>query len=288
MSSNFVNIVEVGPRDGLQNEKRVWSPQERIELICLLAPCGFKEIEVGSFVSPKWIPQMADTDQVYAKLKEVIKSTPGTLFSILVPNEKGMDQAIESGVKDISIFTAASESFSLKNTNCTIEESFLRFEPILLRAQQEGIHVRGYVSCVVECPYEGPIDPYQVAKVATRLYSMGCREISLGDTIGKGNPESIHKMIVTVKDHVPVQSLAIHCHDTFGNALENILVCLEAGVRTVDSSVKGLGGCPYGGSDAKGNVATERVVKAIPTHGYEVGIDVATLEKVIEYVRTRG
>lgn len=284
MKTNLVHIVEVGPRDGLQNEKKVWSVAQRVELIRLLASCGFKEIEVGSFVSPKWVPQMADTDLVYSQLENVIQEARHTRFSVLVPNDKGMDQAISTGVKDISIFTAASESFSQKNTNCTIEESFDRFEPLIVRAQEHGMNVRGYVSCVIECPYEGAVDPFRVAQVATRLHRLGCREISLGDTIGKGTPETTRAMIQVVKDYVPVESLAIHCHDTFGTALDNILVCLEAGVRIVDSAITGLGGCPYGGAQAKGNIATEIVVSQLPKFGYVTGIGSVALADAVKYV----
>ena len=284
MKSNLVQIVEVGPRDGLQNEKRLWSVAERIELIRRLALCGLKEIEVGSFVSPKWVPQMAGTDQIYVHLKDVMQSAPSTRFSILVPNTKGMDLAVACGVKDISIFTAASESFAQKNINCTIEESFVRFEPLIVRAQENGMNVRGYVSCVIECPYEGAVDPLRVAQVAYRLHRLGCREISLGDTIGKGAPETIRDMIQAVKDLVPVENLAIHCHDTFGTALDNILVCLEAGVRIVDSSVKGLGGCPYGGAQAKGNVATESVVSQLTQYGYVTEVDSVALADAMDYV----
>ncbi len=287
-TSNIIQIVEVGPRDGLQNEKRIWSVQERIELIRLLAPCGFREIEVGSFVSPKWVPQMADTDQVFAQLGQTMRDTCSTRFSVLVPNEKGIDQAIQSGVTDISIFTAASEAFTMKNTNCTIEETFVRFEPLMERAKENSMRVRGYVSCVIECPYGGPSAPLQVAQVAARLHQMGCHEVSLGDTIGKGTPETMRKMIEAVKEHVPVDALAIHCHDTYGNALENILTCIEAGVRIVDASIKGLGGCPYGGEQAKGNVATELVLSQLPKHGYTTGVQLETLKLAMEYVAGRG
>lgn len=276
----LVQVVEVGPRDGLQNESRVWSVSERVQLINLLGDCGFREIEVGSFVSPKWVPQMDHTDQVY----EAILKKPSTLYSVLVPNEQGMRLALESSCRAISVFAAASESFSKRNINCTIKESYERFSPVLETARQHNIRVRGYVSCAIECPYEGPIDPSQVASVAQKLFDMGCAEISLGDTIGKGTPATIRALIEAVSEKIPLTALAIHCHDTYGNAIENILAALDEGVRIVDAAVRGLGGCPYGGEQAKGNVSTELVVAHLPKYGYETLVSLEALQKASAYV----
>ncbi len=278
-----IKIVEVGPRDGLQNEQQVWSTSDRIAFINTLSDCPFHEIEVGSFVSPKWIPQMAETDGVF---KAVVQK-PGILYSCLVPNEVGLRKAVEAKVKNISIFTAASEIFNQKNINCSIEESFNRFVPIMEAAKIHRLRVRGYVSCVIECPYTGAILPTQVAEVAARLYAMGCEEISLGDTIGKGTPATIHAMVDAVRQVVPVEKLAIHCHDTYGNAIENILVAIEAGVQVVDSAMGGLGGCPYAGSQAKGNVATETVVKTLRLKGYLPDFDMIALERASQFVGGR-
>lgn len=283
MTQQIVQIVEVGPRDGLQNENRVWSVDERVQLIDLLSACGFAEIEVGSFVSPKWVPQMAGTDQVFQQIHQV----PDVRYSVLVPNEKGLEQALLNKVQHISIFTAASETFNQKNINCSIEESFSRFQPVLDQAKHHGLRVRGYVSCAIECPFAGAIAPEQVAYVAERLWQAGCAEVSLGDTIGKGTPETITRMIQTVKQRVPVDALAIHCHDTYGRALDNILEALAEGIRIVDSAVTGLGGCPYGGEAAKGNVATELVVKSLPAHGYRAAIDLNALEQACRFVQER-
>lgn len=280
--SSTIQIVEVGPRDGLQNESQIWSIDQRVHLIKLLGSCGFREIEVGSFVSPKWIPQMAHTDQVFAQIQRDMN--PLTLYSALVPNLMGLEQAIQSHCHSISIFTAASETFSQKNTNCSIEESFNRFMPLFPQTKEKKIRVRGYVSCAVECPYEGSISPTQVASVAARLYAMGCTEISLGDTIGKGTPESIQAMVQAVSDQIPVSALAIHCHDTFDNAIDNILAALEKGIRIVDSSIAGLGGCPYAGEKAQGNVSTERVVTQLPQYGYKTLISQEHLQAASDYV----
>ncbi|MBW8310246.1 MAG: hydroxymethylglutaryl-CoA lyase [Candidatus Paracaedibacteraceae bacterium] len=256
MSTPLIKIIEVGPRDGLQNEKNIWTVEERIQLINLLTPCGFEEIEVGSFVSPIWVPQMANTALVF---QSIIKSDH-CRYSTLVPNQKGTELALTHNVRNISIFTAASEAFNKKNINCTIEESFERFKPIMVEAKQKNMRVRGYVSCAIECPYSGPILPEKVAEVAEQLWQLGCAEISLGDTIGKGTPETTRAMINTVKTRVPVDNLAIHCHDTYGRAIDNIEAAIENGVFIVDSAITGLGGCPYGGDNAKGNVATELVL----------------------------
>jgi hydroxymethylglutaryl-CoA lyase len=277
-----IRIVEVGPRDGLQNEPLVFPVDTRVALINLLSQCGFAEIEVGSFVSPNWIPQMADTGLVY---RQIMKST-ACRYSALVPNERGMADALAAGVRDISIFTAASETFSQKNTNASIDETFRRFEPVMLMARQHGIRVRGYVSCAITCPYEGTIAPAAVANVAKRLFDLGCAEISLGDTIGQGTPESTAAMAEAVAESVPIEQLAIHCHDTYGNAVLNIMAALRLGIRTVDAAIQGLGGCPYAGGKAKGNVATETVIAALQKEGYTTGIDDKALKIAGEFVAT--
>lgn len=281
----LVNIVEVGPRDGLQNESTVMPIGMRVQLIDLLSQCGFTEIEVGSFVSPKWVPQMASTDLVFRQIQQNL----GCRYSALVPNEQGMRDAIGAGVRSVSIFTAASETFSQKNTNCSLEESFERFMPVMKMALNEGIRVRGYVSCAISCPYEGDISPQAVADVAQRLLGLGCVEISLGDTIGRGTPQSIRSMVQTVANRIPVETLAIHCHDTFGNAVSNVLEALSQGIRIVDAAVHGLGGCPYAvsieGEKAKGNVATETVVAALQKNGYKTTIDEGALKVASEFVQ---
>lgn len=278
-----IKLVEVGPRDGLQNEPKTWSVADRIAFIDLLSQCQFDEIEVGSFVSPKWVPQMAHTDKVFQN----IEKRPGILYSCLVPNSIGFAAAQAVGVQNISIFTAASETFNQKNINCCIEESFNRFLPMMQGAKMDQIRVRGYISCVVECPYEGPIAPEQVALLAVRLLAVGCAEISLGDTIGKGTPESIKALIKAVSKVVPVEQLAIHCHDTYGNALENILAAMDCGVQVIDSAMGGLGGCPYAGGKAKGNVATETVVKALHQRGYLDGFNFEALQQASMFVAAR-
>ncbi|WP_010297954.1 hydroxymethylglutaryl-CoA lyase [Candidatus Odyssella thessalonicensis] len=277
---NKIKVVEVGPRDGLQNENKIWSIAERIQMIDLLSQCGFGEIEVGSFVSPKWVPQMADTEAVYQK----IHKTPDCRYSVLVPNQKGMDTALTYNVRDISIFTAASEAFNQKNINCSIEESFERFTPLLHQAKDHNIRVRGYVSCVIECPFSGKVSPTLVATVAERLWQLGCAEISLGDTIGKGTPESTVAMLQAVQERVPLERLAIHCHDTYGRAVENIEAALAEGVMTIDSAITGLGGCPYGGENAKGNVATEAVLALLDRKQLQHSLNAVAIEKARQYV----
>lgn len=256
----------------------------RVQLINLLSSCGFAEIEVGSFVSPKWIPQMADTDLVFRQVHQ----NPVCRYSVLVPNERGMKDAIVAGVRCVSIFTAASETFSQKNTNCSLEESFERFEPVMKMAVGEGVRVRGYVSCAITCPYEGDIPPQAVATVAQRLLDLGCAEISLGDTIGHGTPQTIRAMVQAVAAFVPVEKLAIHCHDTFGNAVSNVLEALNQGIRVVDAAVHGLGGCPYAtskeGEKAKGNVATETIVAVLQEKGYTTTINAEALKRASEFV----
>lgn len=280
MISHPIKIVEVGPRDGLQNEQRIFSIEERVELINHLSLCGFSEIEVGSFVSPRWVPQMANTGDVFQK----IKKSQGTRYSALVPNERGLEEALAVGIKDISIFTAASETFTQKNINCSIDESFERFKPLVKTALSQGLRIRGYVSCVITCPYEGAIHPTAVQSVAQRLFDMGCSEISLGDTVGSGLPETMKAMFEQVLTTLSPDHLAIHCHDTYGNALDNILVALNHNICTIDSSIYGLGGCPYAGGKAKGNVATEHVVQELTNRGFKVNVNKEALDKAIAYV----
>ena len=267
-----IRLVEVGPRDGLQNEARPLSVEQRLELIQKLADSGLTEIEAGSFVSPKWVPQMADTDQVLAGLN--LKGP--NHYPVLVPNQKGLDAAIQAGAKDIAVFGAASESFSQKNINCSIEESLNRFLPVAAQAQEAGIRVRGYVSCLVACPYEGPIKPAQVVPVVRALFKMGCYEVSLGDTIGKGTPRSIKAVLDALLTEFPANRLALHCHDTYGMALANIMAGLERGIRVFDSSVGGAGGCPYA-PGASGNVATEDVVYLLEQEGFNTGVNLSSL-----------
>lgn len=264
-----VKIVEVGPRDGLQNEKQIVPASVKIELIGRLGAAGLSVIESGAFVSPKWVPQMADTADVLAG----IDRRAGVTYPVLVPNEKGMEGAIASGVDEIAVFSAASESFSQKNINCTIAESFDRFAPVIEMAKANNIRVRGYVSCVAGCPYEGAIAPDAVADVAAKLFDMGCYEISLGDTIGVGTPIVTATMVRAVMARVPVEKLALHCHNTYGQALANIYTGLEMGVAVFDSSVGGLGGCPYA-KGASGNVATEDVLYMLNGMGIETGVDI--------------
>lgn len=263
-----VKIYEVGPRDGLQNEKKIVPAATKIELIERLAAAGENYIEASSFVSPKWVPQMGDAAEVFAG----IKAKEGVTYSALVPNDRGMDGALEAGVKEIAVFAAASESFSRKNINCSIAESLERFEPVMARAINAGVRVRGYVSCIAGCPYEGEIDPKSVTNVAGALYDMGCYEISLGDTIGVGTPEQIKRILHDVETRVPFAQIALHCHDTYGQALANIYAGLQEGVNVIDSAVGGLGGCPYA-KGASGNVATEDVLYMLHGLGIETGID---------------
>jgi len=269
-----VKIVDVGPRDGLQNEKEIVPTEAKIELIHRLAEAGLPVVEAGSFVSPKWVPQMADS----AEIMEKITRKNGVSYPVLTPNLKGFEGAMAVGAKEVAIFGAASESFSQKNINCTIEESLERFRPVVEAAKEQGVLVRGYVSCVVGCPYEGEIAPEKVADVSAKLYEMGCYEISLGDTVGVGTPGKVKDMLAAVSAKVPMEKLAVHFHDTYGQALANIYAALEMGVATVDSSVAGLGGCPYA-KGASGNVATEDVVYMLNGLGIDTGVD---LDKLCE------
>ncbi|WP_313400250.1 hydroxymethylglutaryl-CoA lyase [Stenotrophomonas sp.] len=270
--NDFVRIVEVGPRDGLQNEKQQVATADKIALIDRLSATGLKSIEATSFVSPKWVPQLADAAQVFSG----IQRRPGISYPVLVPNEQGYDRARAVGVEEVAVFTAASEQFNRTNTNAGIDESLLRFEPILARAKADGVKVRGYVSTVLGCPYQGEVPLADVVKVAARLHAMGCYEISLGDTIGVGTPAKARAMLLAVAGEVPMADLAVHFHDTYGQALANIASCLEAGVRVVDSAVAGTGGCPYA-RGASGNVASEDVVYMLHGMGMVTGIDLAAL-----------
>jgi len=268
-----VTLVEVGPRDGLQNEPRRVPTAARVALIDALAGAGLPVVEAGAFVSPKWVPQMADTAEVLAR----IARPPGVRHPVLVPNGKGLDQAeAAAGVSEIAVFGAASETFSRKNINCSIAESLDRFRPVAARALARGWRVRGYVSCVLGCPYEGAVAPAAVAAVAKALADMGCHEISLGDTIGTGTPLAARRMVEAVAAEVPIDRLAAHFHDTYGQALANLYVVLDLGVATVDASVAGLGGCPYA-KGASGNVATEDVVWMLHGMGIETGVDLDRL-----------
>lgn len=269
-----VKIVEVGPRDGLQNEPDSVGLEVKLTLIDRLADCGLGVIEAGAFVSPKWVPQMADSAEVLAG----IARRPGRRYPVLVPNLKGYERARAAGAEEIAVFAAASESFSQKNINCSIAESLERFRPVMEAAQGDGVAVRGYVSCVLGCPYEGAVEPAKVAEVAAALHAMGCYEVSLGDTIGVGTPEAARRMLLRVAEALPMPALALHFHDTYGQALANIYACLEEGARVIDSSVGGLGGCPYA-KGASGNVATEDVVYMLNGLGMDSGID---LDRLIE------
>ncbi|MGG7094218.1 hydroxymethylglutaryl-CoA lyase [Shewanella algae] len=268
-----VSLFEVGPRDGLQNETSV-STQAKITLIEALADAGVKRIEAASFVSPKWVPQMADSGEVLRG----ISRRAGVCYSALTPNLKGLELALAAGADEVAVFAAASEGFSQKNINCSIEESIARFEPLLSRAKEQGIRVRGYVSCVLGCPYDGEIAPTEVARVADILQQLGCYEISLGDTIGVGTPLKARKMVESVAERVPVERLALHFHDTYGQALANILACLETGVSVIDTSVAGLGGCPYA-KGASGNLASEDLVYMLHGMGIDTGIDLNKLAR---------
>ncbi|MCR9059721.1 MAG: hydroxymethylglutaryl-CoA lyase [Rhodobacteraceae bacterium] len=278
--SEFVTIFEMGPRDGLQNEKQFVPTELKIQLVDRLSDCGFRKIEVTSFVSPKWVPQMADAQDVM----DGIYRHPAVVYSVLTPNVKGYTAARKASADEVAIFGSASEGFSRKNINCSVAESIERFKPLLEKAQHDDMPVRGYVSCVTDCPYDGPTPPEKVADVARQLFELGCYEISLGDTIGAGTPETIGKMLDAVLEHVPASRLAGHFHDTKARALENIEVSLARGLRIFDAAVGGLGGCPYA-PGAKGNVATESVVALVERMGFETGIKSDRLAEVVEFAR---
>ncbi|WP_110649870.1 hydroxymethylglutaryl-CoA lyase [Salinicola peritrichatus] len=267
-----VSIVEVGPRDGLQNEAKPIATAAKLELIDRLGAAGLKRIEAASFVSPKWVPQMADHREVMTG----IQRRPGVIYSALTPNLKGLEAALECGVEKVAVFAAASEAFSHKNINCSIAESLDRFAPVIERAREAGVRVRGYVSCVLGCPYEGEVAPQRVAEVSRALYAMGCYEISLGDTIGVGTPLKAKRLIDAVSRDIPRDKLAAHFHDTYGQALANLYAVLEEGISVIDSAVAGLGGCPYA-KGATGNVATEDVIYLVNGLGIDSGVDLDNL-----------
>ena len=269
---SHVRLVEVGPRDGLQNEAQPISVADKVQLVDALSAAGLSYIEVGSFVSPKWVPQMAGSAEVFAQ----IQRKPGVTYGALAPNLRGFEAALAAGVKEVAVFAAASEAFSQRNINCSISESLERFAPIMAAARQHGISVRGYVSCVLGCPYEGEIAPEQVAAVARELYAMGCYEVSLGDTIGTGTAGSTRRLFDVVGVQVPRDKLAGHFHDTYGQAVANIYASLLEGISVFDSSIAGLGGCPYA-KGASGNVATEDVVYLLNGLGIDTGIHLQAL-----------
>ena len=277
-----VKIVDVSPRDGLQNEKGSVPTEVRIELVDRLTDAGLQSIEAGSFVSPKWVPQMADSAEVMAR----IRRKPGVAYPVLVPNLKGLEAAIAAGATEVAGFAAATEAFSKRNTNCTIAESMQRQAEVCKAALAAGVRVRGYISVVLGCPYEGEVKPQAVADVARQLQGMGCYEISLGDTIGTGTPARAQKLIETLARDIPVKMLAGHFHDTYGQALANILAVMEQGVAVFDSSVAGLGGCPYA-KGATGNVATEDVLYMLNGLGIETGIDMEKLLDAAEFICAR-
>ena len=270
--NDAVRVVEVGPRDGLQNEKTIIAASAKIELIDRLSGTGLRTIEATSFVSPKWIPQLADAAEVFAG----IDKRPGVSYPVLVPNEQGYERARAVGATEVAIFGAASEAFSRKNINASIDESIERFIPILARARADGVKVRGYVSTVLGCPYQGDVPVADVVRIASKLHALGCYEVSLGDTIGIGTPGQARAMLREVAQAVPMSALAVHFHDTRGQALANILACLEEGVRVVDAAVSGTGGCPYA-KGASGNVATEDVVYMLEGMGLATGVDLPRL-----------
>ncbi|MFN4126972.1 hydroxymethylglutaryl-CoA lyase [Pannonibacter indicus] len=279
--TGFVTLFEMAPRDGLQNEKALIATADKIRLVDMLSACGFAKIEVTSFVSPKWVPQMADAADVLAG----IHRRHQTAYTALTPNVKGYEAARAAGADEVAVFGSASEGFSRKNINCSIAESLERFRPLVDKALEDGIPVRGYISCVTDCPYDGPTPPENVADVAAKLLAMGCYEISLGDTIGAGTPETIARMLDAVLEKVPAQKLAGHYHDTKGLALANIEVSLEKGLRVFDAAVGGLGGCPYA-PGAKGNVATEAVAALLADKGFETGLDREKLAEAAAFART--
>jgi hydroxymethylglutaryl-CoA lyase len=281
-TGNAVRIVEMGPRDGLQNERQTVPLATKLELIDRLALAGLREIEATSFVSPKWVPQMADHDELMRSLQR----RPGVTYPVLTPNRQGFEAAMAAGADHVAVFAAASESFSRRNINCSIAESIERFLPVMAAARERGVPVRGYVSCVIGCPYEGDIAPQQVAAVSQRLLDIGCHEISLGDTIGVGTPASVQRMLDAVAAVVPMAQLAGHYHDTYGMAVANVHASYQFGLRCFDASVAGLGGCPYA-KGATGNVATEDVVYLLHGLGAHTGVDLGLLVDTAEWISAR-
>lgn len=270
--TDTVRIVEVAARDGLQNEPGLVATADKAELIRRLADCGLRSIEATSFVSPKWVPQLADAEQLFALLPK----DDGCRYPVLVPNLKGYERALACGAREVAVFAAASEAFSMRNINASIDESIARFQPVLERAMSDGIAVRGYISTVLGCPYQGAVDTADVVRLAKILKDMGCYEISLGDTIGVGTAKAARSLVKAVAAEIPMQAIAVHFHDTYGQALANVYACLETGVRTVDASVSGTGGCPYA-KGASGNLATEDLVYALHGMGFATGVDLARL-----------
>ena len=270
--SDFVHIVEVAARDGLQNEAAMVATADKIELIDRLSATGLRSIEATSFVSPRWVPQLADAAEVMAG----IARRPGVSYPVLVPNEQGYDRALAAGATEVAVFTAASEAFNRKNINAGVDESIDRFVPVLARARADGVRVRGYVSTVLGCPYQGAVPLADVVRVARRLHELGCWQVSLGDTIGVGTPHQARQMLLAVAAEVPMADLAVHFHDTWGQALANVAACIEAGVRVADSAVAGTGGCPYA-RGASGNVASEDLVYMLHGMGIDTGIDLDAL-----------
>ena len=279
MLPEYVKIVEVGPRDGLQNEPESIPTEVKINLIEKLVDAGISVVESGSFVSPKWVPQMASSSDVFTGIHKRV----GVSYPMLVPNLRGLELALEAGVEEIAIFVAASETFAQKNINCTIDQSFDRYRQVVEKAQIENLKVRGYISCVLGCPYEGEVSIDTVAEVATRLLDLGCYEISLGDTIGVGTPVKAQQMVERVSQSVPIQQLAAHFHDTYGQGLANLLAVLQCGIAVIDSAIAGLGGCPYA-KGASGNVATEDVLYMLDGMGIETGIDMQKLLEASAYI----
>lgn len=279
-TDNHVTIIEVGPRDGLQNEAQTIDLATKIELINRLSETGLKTIEAGSFVSPKWVPQMANSADVFRSITHHNHIS----YPVLVPNMQGLEDALSVGAKEISVFISASEGFSQKNINCSIDESFKRIQPVCQKAHEENINIRGYISCIMDCPYDGKTSPEQVLSVAKRLLDLDVDEISLGDTIGTGTPETTEALFNLLLKTIPASKLALHLHDTHNNAMACIEQGLKMGIRRFDSSVGGLGGCPYA-KNATGNVATEKVVLYLHHHGYETGVDLEKLEKVSDWIK---
>lgn len=277
-----INLIEVGPRDGLQNENCIINVETKVELIERLAECGFASIESGAFVSPKWVPQMSDTDNVMRR----INRKENVSYPVLIPNIAGFERAHHNHPDTIAVFAAASEQFSQKNTNCSISESLERFKPVVDAAKAANIRVRGYISCVLGCPYEQDISPSRVAQVAVALHEMGCYEISLGDTIGVGTPRETKNLIRTIAREIPVAALAGHFHNTYGQALANIWAAIEEGVTVFDTSVSGLGGCPYA-KGASGNIASEDVVYSLAQSGFETGIDLDLLIETSTWIANK-
>jgi hydroxymethylglutaryl-CoA lyase len=280
--TDFVRVVEVGPRDGLQNETAMVATADKIALVDRLSATGLRSIEATSFVSPKWVPQLADAAEVMAG----IQRRPGVSYPVLVPNEQGYARARAAGADEVAVFTAASEAFNRKNINASIDESIDRFAPVLARARTDGVRVRGYVSTVLGCPYQGEVPLADVVRVARRLHDLGCHEISLGDTIGVGTPAKARAMLRAVAQAVPMNALAVHFHDTWGQALANVAACIEAGVRVADSAVAGTGGCPYA-KGASGNLASEDLVYMLQGMGIDTGIDLEALADTGRWLAAR-